>query len=102
MASLARAVRQPLGHGIDKVHLIALWNGQAEQPKDRDARLVRHMVDLTRDLGGSIEQVNTSKYLYDFIESVLDRLVFEGTPQTTTAKGPRARKALSAAKSKLK
>ncbi|MBL8078460.1 MAG: hypothetical protein JNM55_10900 [Anaerolineales bacterium] len=96
------ALYSSLGHGIDKVHLIALWNGQAEQPKDRDARLVRHMVDLTRDLGGSIEQVNTSKYLYDFIESVLDRLVFEGTPQTTTAKGPRSRKALSAAKSKLK
>jgi hypothetical protein len=82
------------------VHLIALWNGQADIPKDRDARLVRHMIDLTRDLGGAIDQINTSKYLFDFMNTVLDRLIFEGTPETTTAKGPRSRKAISASKSK--
>jgi hypothetical protein len=94
------ALYSSLGRGIDKVRLIALWNGQSDHPKDRDARLVRHMIDLTRDIGGSIDQVNTSKYLYDFIDSVLERLIFEGTPTTTTVKGPRSRKAISAAKLK--
>jgi hypothetical protein len=77
-----------------------LWNGQSDHPKDRDAHLVRHMIDLTRDIGASIEQVNTSKYLYDFIDSVLERLVFEGTPNSTVAKGQRSRKAISASKLK--
>jgi tetratricopeptide (TPR) repeat protein len=94
------ALYSSLGRGIDKVHLIALWNGQADIPKDRDARLVRHMIDLTRDLGGAIDQINTSKYLFDFMNTVLDRLIFEGTPESTTAKGPRSRKAISASKSK--
>jgi tetratricopeptide (TPR) repeat protein len=95
------ALYSSLGRGVDKVRLIALWNGQSDHPKDRDARLVRHMIDLTRDLGASIDQVNTSKYLYDFIDSVLERLVFEGTPTTSTvAKGQRSRKAISASKLK--
>jgi hypothetical protein len=55
---------------------------------------------LTLDLGGAIDQINTSKYLFDFMNTVLDRLIFEGTPETTTAKGPRSRKAISASKSK--
>jgi tetratricopeptide (TPR) repeat protein len=94
------ALYSSLGRGVDKVRLIALWNGQSDHPKDRDARLVRHMIDLTRDLGASIDQVNTSKYLYDFIDSVLERLVFEGTPNSTVAKGQRSRKAISASKLK--
>jgi hypothetical protein len=73
-----------LGRGIDKVHLIALWNGQNEQTRDRDAALVRHMVDLTRDIGGSIDQINTSKYLHAFIDSVLERMILEGSQSGDT------------------
>jgi tetratricopeptide (TPR) repeat protein len=72
------ALYSSLGLGIDRVRLIALWNGQSDLPKDRDAHLVRHMMELTRNIGGTIEQINTSKYLYDFIDSVLERMILEG------------------------
>ena len=55
------ALNSALGRGIDKVRLIAFWDGKAEAPKDLDARLVRHMVDLMRDTGGIVEQLNPSK-----------------------------------------
>jgi hypothetical protein len=37
------------------------------------------MVELMRDLGGPIEQINPSKYLHTVIDNVLDRLMMEGT-----------------------
>jgi tetratricopeptide (TPR) repeat protein len=55
------ALYSALSRGIDKVRLIALWDGKAEAPRDLDARLVRHMVDLMRDMGGIIEQINPTK-----------------------------------------
>jgi hypothetical protein len=55
------ALYSALARGIDKVRLIALWDGKAEAPKDLDARLVRHMVDLMRDTGGIVEQINPTK-----------------------------------------
>ena len=55
------ALYSALARGIDKVRLIALWDGKAEAPKDLDARLVRHMVDLMRDTGGIVEQINPAK-----------------------------------------
>jgi hypothetical protein len=72
------ALYSSLGRGVDRVRLIALWNAYGDKPKDRDARLVYHMIELMRDIGGSIEQINTSKYLHSFIDSVLDRLIEEG------------------------
>jgi hypothetical protein len=45
------ALYSALGRGIDKVRLIAVWDGKAEAPQDLDARLVRHMVDLMRHRG---------------------------------------------------
>jgi hypothetical protein len=50
-----------LARGIDKVRLIALWDGKGEICKDLDARLVKHMVDLMRDTGGMIEHINPTK-----------------------------------------
>jgi hypothetical protein len=50
-----------LGGGIDKVRLIALWHGKGEVPKDLDARLVNHMVQLVRDAGGIVEQIKPAK-----------------------------------------
>ena len=55
------ALNSALGRGIDKVRLIAFWDGKAETPKDLDARLVRHMVDLMRDTGGIVEQINPAR-----------------------------------------
>jgi tetratricopeptide (TPR) repeat protein len=63
-----------LARGIDKVRLIALWDGKGEICKDLDARLVKHMVDLMRDTGGMIEHINPTK-LSRVIES-------NRTPQT--------------------
>jgi tetratricopeptide (TPR) repeat protein len=55
------ALYSALGRGIDKVRLIALWDGKNEPSKDLDARLVKHMVDLMRDTGGIVEQINPLK-----------------------------------------
>ncbi|MBK9926529.1 MAG: DUF4071 domain-containing protein [Anaerolineales bacterium] len=55
------ALYSSLSRGIDKVRLIALWDGKNEQSKDLDARLVKHMVDLMRDTGGMVEHINSEK-----------------------------------------
>jgi hypothetical protein len=61
--------------GIDKVCLIALWNGQGSGiTKDRDARLVRHMIELMRNTGGTIEQINPAKYSNTYIDGAFDGL----------------------------
>ncbi len=49
--------------GTDKVRLIAFWNGKSTNEDDRDVRLVKYMVDLMRDTGGQIEQINPEKLL---------------------------------------
>lgn len=58
------ALYSSLIHGIDKVRLIALWDGTGGRPKDRDARLVNHMVDLMRETGGIVEHIHTSKLMH--------------------------------------
>ena len=55
------ALYSALARGIDKVRLIAIWDGKGEVSKDLDARLVKHMVDLMRDTGGMIEHINPAK-----------------------------------------
>jgi len=55
------ALYSALTRGIDKVRLIALWDGKGETPQDLDARLVKHMVDLMRDTGGMVEHINPTK-----------------------------------------
>jgi hypothetical protein len=55
------ALYSSLTRGIDKVRLIAVWDGKGELSKDLDARLVKHMVDLMRDTGGMVEQINPGK-----------------------------------------
>lgn len=49
--------------GMDKVHLIAFWNGKTTLEEDTDAHLVKYMVDLMRDMGGLVEQINPEKLL---------------------------------------
>ena len=55
------ALYSALGRGIDRVRLIAVWDGKNEYLRDLDARLVKHMVDLMRDTGGIIEHINPFK-----------------------------------------
>jgi tetratricopeptide (TPR) repeat protein len=69
------ALYSSLGHGIDKLRVLALWNTYGDKPKDQDARLVQHMIELTRDLGGSIEQISTAKFLQKTMDNVFARLM---------------------------
>jgi hypothetical protein len=55
------ALYSALTRGIDKVRLVALWDGKNENPPDLDARLVKHMIDLMRDTGGMVEHINPFK-----------------------------------------
>jgi hypothetical protein len=55
------ALYSALARGIDKVRLIALWDGRREVDKDLDARLFNHMVSLMRDLGGMVEHIKPVK-----------------------------------------
>jgi hypothetical protein len=74
------ALYSSLGRGIDKVTLIALWNSHGgDRPKDLDARLVLHMIELMRDTGGAIEQISTAKYVHRMIDNVLDSLIEDET-----------------------
>ncbi|HXQ36398.1 MAG TPA: TRAFs-binding domain-containing protein, partial [Anaerolineales bacterium] len=55
------ALYSALARSIDKMRLIAVWDGKSETPKDLDARLVQHMVDLMRESGGIVEQIDPTK-----------------------------------------
>lgn len=55
------ALYSSLTRGIDSVRLIAVWDGKGDTSRDLDTRLVRHMVDLMRDTGGMVEQINPGK-----------------------------------------
>jgi len=74
-----------LKYGIDNIRLLALWDGKNTASRDRDVRLVNHMVDLMREMGGRIEQINPSKYLNRAVDSALQKLIDEGD-----AKKPRS------------
>ena len=65
------ALYSSLTRGIDKVRLIALWDGKNEQSKDLDARLVKHMVDLMRDTGGMVEHINPTKLNTDMDQDMV-------------------------------
>jgi hypothetical protein len=88
------ALYSSLGHGIDKLRLLALWNTHGDKSKDLDSRLVQHMIELTRELGGSIEQISTSRHMQRTMDNVFARLMDsenqKGALKTATAlKGKR-------------
>jgi hypothetical protein len=60
------ALYSALIRGIDKIRLVALWDGKTERSNDLDAYLVKHMVDLMRETGGIIEHINPSKLSSNF------------------------------------
>jgi hypothetical protein len=51
------ALYSSLARGIDKVRLLALWDGKREMNKDLDARLYKHMLGLMRNMGGMVEHI---------------------------------------------
>jgi len=58
--------------GIDKVRLIALWDGKNDLAEDLDVYLVKHMVDLMRDTGGMVEQINPTKLSAELLNDPLE------------------------------
>jgi hypothetical protein len=68
------ALYSSLGRGIDRVRLIALWDGKPGRGRDLDVHLVKHMVDLMRETGGVIEQINPVKFLPGFLPPTAARI----------------------------
>jgi tetratricopeptide (TPR) repeat protein len=58
------ALYSSLIHGINRVRLIALWDGITTPGDQGDRMLVSHMVDEMRHLGGKVEHINTTKFDY--------------------------------------
>lgn len=63
--------------GMGNVRLIVVWNETGGDPKDRDAHLVRHMIELMRSMGGAVETINPAKYIHRVIDNALERLMLE-------------------------
>ncbi|HCR70660.1 MAG TPA: hypothetical protein DIW23_04375 [Anaerolineae bacterium] len=62
--------------GIENVRLIAVAS-ETVNSRDRDIRLAKHMIELMRDVGGVIEFINPSKYIYNVIDNALASLMQE-------------------------
>jgi tetratricopeptide (TPR) repeat protein len=48
--------------GVDKVRLIALWDGKSEAPNDLTGRMVHNMVEKARDRGIQLEHINSNQF----------------------------------------
>ncbi len=48
--------------GIDRVRMIALWDGNTSGQQDMDGLLVNHMVNQMRHMGGVMEHLNITKF----------------------------------------
>lgn len=55
------ALYSAIANGIDNVRLLAVWDGKSEVAADLDVHLVQHMINLMRDTGGIVEQINPWK-----------------------------------------
>ncbi len=90
------ALYSALARGVDKARLIALWDGKGEAPKDLDARLVKHMVDLMRDVGGMVEHINPAKLsspsIADAAPNAAASVVVEKRPSNGKPVNPAPRK----------
>ena len=87
--------------GIDKVRLIAFWNGKSTAGDDTDTRLVKYMVDLMRDTGGIVEQINPEKLLgLKDVPSQAEKKIKKNTK--TKAPVAKPKKKVPAAKPKAK
>lgn len=95
------ALYSSLMRGIDKVRLIALWDGKNDMSEDLDVHLVKHMVDLMRDTGGMVEQINPTKLTIETIENVADAVGTKIT-EKVSKKPIKAKKPPSKSRSKKK
>jgi hypothetical protein len=86
------ALYSSLGLGIDQVRLIVIWDGKQETPQDQDARLVKHMVDLMREMGGKVEQINPIKIVAEDVFHQIDEKLKELENEPETLKGKVATK----------
>jgi hypothetical protein len=76
------AVYSSLQRGVEMVRLIALWDGKNVKQMDRDARLVKHIVDLMRDVGGQVEHINSAKFMQvDYMDKIFNSLSFPDKPE---------------------
>jgi tetratricopeptide (TPR) repeat protein len=48
--------------GVDKVRLIAIWDGKSEAPSDLSGRMVHNMIEKARDRGIQIEHINSNQF----------------------------------------
>jgi hypothetical protein len=56
------ALYSSLIFGIDRVRLIALWDGNSSTQQDMDGLLVSQMVNQMRHMGGVMEHLNITKF----------------------------------------
>ncbi|MCL4264530.1 MAG: hypothetical protein KJ069_15005 [Anaerolineae bacterium] len=56
------ALYSSLVFGIDRVRMVALWDGNTSTQQDMDGLLVNHMVSQMRRMGGIIEHLNITKF----------------------------------------
>ncbi|MEA3209679.1 MAG: hypothetical protein QOE70_2736 [Chthoniobacter sp.] len=85
------AVYSALARGIDKVRLIAVWDGKGEMSKDLDVRLVKHMVELMRDRGGMVEPINPFKLMLVTVAELKDSLLTASPPPSVEEELPQER-----------
>jgi hypothetical protein len=77
-----------LSRGVDKTRLIALWDGKRGKVKARDAILVKHMVDLMREMGGQVEQINPEKLILNPLPDDLPTPTPAAKPKKQQATNP--------------
>lgn len=69
-----------LQDGIEKGRLIVLWDGKGGRQTDRDARLVKHMVDTMREVGGQVEHINSTKFIhFNTMDKIYNSLALDDT-----------------------
>jgi len=60
--------------GVDNLRLIALFDDKrGDVHETQDARLVKHMVDLMRDVGGQVEIINPSKLATQVVQEIVQK-----------------------------
>ena len=84
------ALYASLRRGIDMVRLIVLWDGKGGKQMDRDACLVKHMVDAMREMGGQVEQINSAKLTDE--KELHTRAPLPSASKPTAAKSSRSKK----------
>jgi tetratricopeptide (TPR) repeat protein len=75
------ALYSSLKRGIEKSRLIVLWDGKSRGQTDRDARLVKHMVDVMREVGGQVEHINSAKFIQiNYMDKIFNSLATDDGP----------------------